>query len=395
MRILAKITPLIAVLCLAAVPAYAQITLNLDVLTEDFIPKDATTSAPAPAAAPVVAPVAAPVAAPAPKVKEKPVRLKRVEQKKAAPKKAETKKSTKKSKTTAKKASKSAPKASAKSKSKNNAKAKAKSKKYQVKESKIQDEHDRLKPRAKPVPTVKVVPIKERVRIKIAEKGDDDNKPQISKHFLEQQQALKEAQEEDRSKEKIVLPPPEKKSVPAPETFFAKGKKKTSTVRDEAERIAQKEETKEPKTKILPFASVIRTAENMTQKERSEALVQKLPKESETVIATQKRKLLAAVLLFKDTSADLTEEMGKELDSLIAYMRKHPEKRMTVFAYSAPTKAPDYGRERQVSLRRALSVRSYMSRAGINSLRVDIRALGQRGAGSEIPNRADVLIYER
>lgn len=394
MRILAKITPLIAVMCLTAMPAYAQITLNLDVLTEDFIPKDATTSAPAPAAPPVVAPVAPPVAAPAPKVKEKPVRLKRVEQKKAASKKVETKKSTKKSKTTAKKASKSAPKASAKSKtsSKNN----TKSKKYQVKESKIQDEHDRLKPRAKPVPTVKVVPIKERVRIKIAETSDDDNKPQISKHFLEQQQALKDAQDEkSRSKEKIVLTPPEKKSVPAPETFFAKGKKKTSTVRDEAERIAQKEETKEPKTKILPFASVIRTAENMTQKERSEALVQKLPKESETVIATQKRKLLAAVLLFKDTSADLTEEMGKELDSLIAYMRKHPEKRMTVFAYSAPTKAPDYGRERQVSLRRALSVRSYMSRAGINSLRVDIRALGQRGAGSEIPNRADVLIYER
>lgn len=393
MRILAKITPLIAVMCLTAMPAYAQITLNLDVLTEDFIPKDATTSAPAPAAPPVVAPVAPPVAAPAPKVKEKPVRLKRVEQKKAASKKVETKKPTKKSKTTAKKASKSAPKASAKSKtsSKNN----TKSKKYQVKESKIQDEHDRLKPRAKPVPTVKVVPIKERVRIKIAETRDDDNKPQISKHFLEQQQALKEAREEDRSKEKIVLPPPEKKSVPAPETFFAKSKKKTSTVRDEAERIAQKEETKEPKTKILPFASVIRTAENMTQKERSEALVQKLPKESETVIATQKRKLLAAVLLFKDTSADLTEEMGKALDTLIAYMRKHPEKRMTVFAYSAPTKAPDYGRERQVSLRRALSVRSYMSRAGINSLRVDIRALGQRGAGSEIPNRADVLIYER
>lgn len=394
MRILAKITPLIAVMCLTAMPAYAQITLNLDVLTEDFIPKDATTSAPAPAAPPVVAPVAPPVAAPAPKVKEKPVRLKRVEQKKAASKKVETKKSTQKSKTTAKKASKSAPKASAKSKtsSKNN----TKSKKYQVKESKIQDEHDRLKPRAKPVPTVKVVPIKERVRIKIAETSDDDNKPQISKHFLEQQQALKDAQDEkSRSKEKIVLTPPEKKSVPAPETFFAKSKKKTSTVRDEAERIAQKEETKEPKTKILPFASVIRTAENMTQKERSEALVQKLPKESETVIATQKRKLLAAVLLFKDTSADLTEEMGKALDTLIAYMRKHPEKRMTVFAYSAPTKAPDYGRERQVSLRRALSVRSYMSRAGINSLRVDIRALGQRGAGSEIPNRADVLIYER
>lgn len=394
MRILAKITLLIAVMCLTAMPAYAQITLNLDVLTEDFIPKDATTSAPAPAAPPVVAPVAPPVAAPAPKVKEKPVRLKRVEQKKAASKKVETKKSTKKSKTTAKKAFKSAPKASAKSKT--SSENSAKSKKYQVKESKIQDEHDRLKPRAKPVPTVKVVPIKERVRIKIAETRDDDNKPQISKHFLEQQQALKDAQDEkSRSKEKIVLTPPEKKSVPAPETFFAKGKKKTSTVRDEAERIAQKEETKEPKTKILPFASVIRTAENMTQKERSEALVQKLPKESETVIATQKRKLLAAVLLFKDTSADLTEEMGKALDTLIAYMRKHPEKRMTVFAYSAPTKAPDYGRERQVSLRRALSVRSYMSRAGINSLRVDIRALGQRGAGSEIPNRADVLIYER
>ncbi len=394
MRILAKITPLIAVMCLTAMPAYAQITLNLDVLTEDFIPKDATTSAPAPAAPPVVAPVAPPVAAPAPKVKEKPVRLKRIEQKKVAPKKVETKKPTKKSKTTAQKASKSAPKASAKSKT--SSKNSAKSKKYQVKESKIQDEHDRLKPRAKPVPTVKVVPIKERVRIKIAETSDDDNKPQISKHFLEQQQALKDAQDEkSRSKEKIVLTPPKKKSVPAPETFFAKSKKKTSTVRDEAERIAQKEETKEPKTKILPFASVIRTAENMTQKERSEALVQKLPKESETVIATQKRKLLAAVLLFKDTSADLTEEMGKALDTLIAYMRKHPEKRMTVFAYSAPTKAPDYGRERQVSLRRALSVRSYMSRAGINSLRVDIRALGQRGAGSEIPNRADVLIYER
>lgn len=392
MRIFGQAVLILAVFFLTAAPAYAQITLNLDVLTEDFVPKDAITSAPDPVPAPsekTKAPERPRATPEKPKVAERP------QAKKKAPPKVQKKQKPKAASSVRNK------KAAAKSKASKAKKTETSKKKagYQVKESRVQDEHDRLKPRAKPVPTVKVVPIKEKVKIRLAEREENEKtaqEPQLSKHFLEQQQALKEAEAAEKAREKIVLKPP-KNPVPAPKTLLAKDKrkKKQPSVRDKAEQLAAKEEKEQRETKILPFASIVHTPEDLTGKERSDALAQKVPQESETALAVRKKKELAAVLLFEKTSSDLTPEMETELDSLIAVMRKSPDKRMTVFAYSAPTEAPDFGRERQVSLRRALSVRSYMSRAGISSLRVDIRALGQRGAGTVIPNRADVLLYER
>ena len=405
MRIFGYIALFMAAALSAVVSAHAQITLNLDVLTEDFIPKDATTSAPVPAA---------------PEQPEKPA-------KPVVP-----------ATVPAKKGTDAAAQSVNRSRSDN---------KYHVQESRVQDAHDRLKPRAKPVPEVKLLEMrkKEAARkkaleekasqarkaaqtakadgrktedgVKTAAAGKTDaqtpkqtavakrkKEPSLSKLFLEQQKDIQNAKDGQTGTARIANAPAGKPPAQVRKKADAarkeppdreKSKKRPQSVRDRAEQIAAKEEQERQKTKILPFASVIRTPENLSPEKRSNALLQKLPQESETAVAVAKNKRLASVLLFDGTSEILTPEMGTELDALAVLMHKHPEKRMTVYGYSAPTQSPDYGRERQISLRRVLAVRSYMVQAGINSLRVDIRAFGQRGAGDKIPNRADILIYER
>lgn len=328
-----------AVILLTAQSVFAQITLNLDVLTDDFIDKGTVSTAPEKKPAPPKKPVVKPVQKP------KPV------------------------------------------------------KKYTVQESKIQDEHDKLKPRAKPVPEVKVVsmdrkvPQKETNKPKTVTIKDGDSvivlkEPPLSKLYIEQEKNKAIQAEQTAEIKKAPEKPKEavKKVEPAPKTLLSQKQNKTD----------DEEKTPQAKTKPAPKKfSVFPVAKNLSTRKRSEALLKEIPLDAPTKAAAESKGMdLAHLFIFEESSAELTKDMQAALQELANELKKSPKKRILLYTYAGST-APDYGRERQVSLRRALMIRSYLSRAGIRSLRVEIRSQGENGAGIVLPNRADILVFER
>lgn len=368
-----------AVLCLTAGAASAQVTLNLDVLTEDFVPKEAVMSKP----------------------DEK--KTEKKTGKKAVPAKPAAKKQTAKpGKPSVQKPA--VPKAAAPKKPKKPAPMKkvvAKTK-YQVRENADPDEHDRLKPRAKPVPEVKIVAFeetkaaKEKAEAEKAKAAQEDvivlKEPPLSKLFLEQERRKKEEAEQKakaEAEEKAAPVPARKKPkpVPAPKTLLSRDAVRKDREIEEARKAAAAAEAKKKH-------SVIRAAGNLTPQEGSLELLKKVPEDSATTHAVAKGRRLSRIFVYEDTSAELTPDMQESLDQLAAALKKARGKRVVLYTYASPHE-PDYGRERQISLRRALMIRSYLSRAGIRSLRVEIRSQGEKGAGTDLPDRADILIYER
>lgn len=215
--------------------------------------------------------------------------------------------------------------------------------KYQVKESARQDEHDKLKPRANPVPVVKII-----------------------------------------------------KSTPT-ETA------KTETAANETPERPQTESAAVAGTGVItPFAadgalaadilrrSVYPVEGKLGRKGRSIMLSREISAESATAKAIGRGLLLYDIFLFEDRSSDLTDEMTMELVAVAEEMRKEPKRRLLLLSYSGTT-SPERGRERQLSLRRALAVRTALTQLGVRSLRIELRSQGQKGAGEKMPNRVDIL----
>lgn len=373
MKTFAKAACFLAVL-MTSQAAFAQITLDLDVLTEDFLPKDATTSAPVLKEPTVEKKEQIPLKPPAAKKAEKPKA--RPAAKPAAPKKPAVK-------------------------------PVKKAEKLEVKEPAVKDAHDKLKPRANPVPKVKVLAAETKEVRPPEEKPAIAIEPKISKHFLEQERLKHEeekTQEETAAVQKTPKPAETKQAVqksrPEPETEAVKDE---TVNRETAERqtpkmlltpkIRKEQAAAEPKATVLK-SSVFHVSSRLTPDERSNLLAKELPEDSATRLALTKDRKLVQIFLFEENAADLTEEMQIALNSLAARLKKNPEQRLILYSYSAPNPSGN-GRERQVSLRRALMVRSYLSRLGVRSLRVEIRSQGQKGAGKAIPDRTDILIEDK
>lgn len=232
---------------------------------------------------------------------------------------------------------------------------------YQVKETGRQDEHDKLKPRANPVPVVKVLkstPME-------PPKTETAAEPEISKHFLEQQAQQKPAE-----------------AVAVIETS-ADGTEQPALAVQEAVKPS-------PAVKTIVRRSVFPVNEKLGRKGRSLALFKEIPTDSATAKAVERGQSLYDIFLFEDRSAELTDEMRLELIAIAEEMKKAPKRRLLLLSYSGST-APERGRERQLSLRRALTVRSMLTRLGIRSLRIELRSQGQKGAGDNLPNRVDIL----
>lgn len=247
-------------------------------------------------------------------------------------------------------------------------------KKYEVKENGPGDAHDRLKPRADPVPTVKVLPVaplpvKTQPPVLQAEAETAPAEPMLSKHFLEQKENAEHAAKElDLMKQAQTAEP-----APVPEMLLTRKTAKTLKTGEAA------------KWSVVP---VIR---KLTPKERSAFLVKEVPDDSATAKAVLRNKDLTAIFVFSENSAELTEEMQSEAEKLAKLFKKDSARRILILSYSRPS-SPDTGRERQTSLRRALAVRSALARAGISSLRIEIRSQATKGAGDKMPDRADILI---
>lgn len=247
-------------------------------------------------------------------------------------------------------------------------------KKYEVKENGTGDAHDRLKPRADPVPTVKVLPVAplpvtEQPPVLQAEAETAPAEPMLSKHFLEQQENAEHAAKElDLMKRAQTAEP---NTVP--------------------EMLLTRKTTKALKTDEAAKWSVVPVIRKLTPKERSAFLVKEVPADSATAKAVLRNKDLTAIFVFPENSAELTEEMQSEAEKLAKLFKKERSRRILILSYSRPS-SPNVGRERQTSLRRALAVRSALARAGVSSLRIEIRSHATKGAGSKLPDRTDILI---
>lgn len=396
---------------LTATAAFAQITVDLDVLTEDFIPKDALTSAPLKiedAGVTLKAPEPAKPAEQAEKKKPKKEEKQSAAKPAAAAKNATEKKAAAKPKPAAKPAAKpvakkaSAPKKPAKPAVKKTAAAKP-VEKFHVKESAQSDEHDRLKPRANPVPKVKILATEDSSRRDKTEEVETAARPpKLSKHFLEQERLKEQQQAEEKEKEtaaaaeKPAVKQAEAKPAEKPRPLMETAPDTLSVQPKTLLRAAGGAETPAGKTAVKQPVrfSVFPVSSKLTPEERSARLAQEIPQDSATAAALKHNRALYHIFIFETGATRLDDEMQTALDTMAEQLKKYPSKRVLLYSYSAPDPVRTGG-ERQHSLRRALAVRSYLAQQGINSLRMEIRSFGQKGAGSKIPDRTDILIKEK
>lgn len=379
MNLRAKAALFSAVAFLTARAAFAQVTVDLDVLTEDFIPKDTISSdrnVKKNSAAALIDPAV----------------------KKAGPTK---KKSAKQSRPPQKQNKSAKP---------------PKAKGYQVREAAVKDEHDKLKPRAKPVPQVKILAVDTTVK----PAAEALNKTpaaelKLSKHFLEQAERAEIAEKKKETAKKAIAaakPKPAAKA-PSPVRPVAKEQKKTDTPKqtlaDLAEALKTFEKSESADNNAVAkskAASVSETPETETAKktaaptvlpasldpsaeDRNALLTSVVPFDSPTATAVAQGKKLQWVFVHEPKSSELTPEARNALDLTAAQAVKN-KSRVFLYAYASNER----GAERRHALRRALAIRSYLMRRGVKSMRVEIRAFGNRGAGASCPDRTDVLIKD-
>lgn len=92
---------------------------------------------------------------------------------------------------------------------------------------------------------------------------------------------------------------------------------------------------------------------------------------------------------FAEGSSELSPEAMAALDKLIEDLRANAGKRIQLLAY-AKALDDNTSRARRTSLSRALEVRSYLIERGIQSTRMDVRALGSNVEG-EPADRVDII----
>jgi len=82
--------------------------------------------------------------------------------------------------------------------------------------------------------------------------------------------------------------------------------------------------------------------------------------------------------------------MTSQLDKVAKQMKDNDGQRVTLIAYA--TAAGDQASTaRRVSLSRALAVRAYLIDQGINNMRINVQAEGDKNPGGD-PDRVDVFV---
>lgn len=79
-----------------------------------------------------------------------------------------------------------------------------------------------------------------------------------------------------------------------------------------------------------------------------------------------------------------------DINALAKRLIQNNNERVTLIAYAAAI-GDQTTTARRVSLSRALSVRAYLIDAGVNNLRINVQAEGDKNPGGE-PDRVDIFI---
>lgn len=98
-------------------------------------------------------------------------------------------------------------------------------------------------------------------------------------------------------------------------------------------------------------------------------------------------------LLFDGSSSDLSDSAKQQLQQLAGELTKQSGTRIQLLAYAEGTPTT-LSQARRLSLDRALTVRSYLANQGVNTTRIDVRALGNQTEKGAPANRVDLLVMQ-
>lgn len=98
-------------------------------------------------------------------------------------------------------------------------------------------------------------------------------------------------------------------------------------------------------------------------------------------------------LPFDGETAAIAPANRGSLDSVLGALSADEDLRVQILAFAGGDDLTA-SRARRLSLSRALAVREYLKAGGIDSRRIDVRALGDKATG-EPKNRVDVKVVER
>lgn len=321
------------------------------------------------------------------------------------------------------------------------AKTAAPAEKYQVVESEKQDEHDKLKPRSNPVPSVKIISLdvheKEKPANEKAEIKEAGTAKTVESAKTVSSPAPNVASASPAAPEKPSVSAPEKPVAAAPAEAVkpaqsAKAAEASESKIEPAATAAVDAESVAPESvkKVEKAQDVIVNAEKAVEKivgqvmrknaeknearsqeearkgnpfldaaalsdaKRSAALLRHISEQAAGRKMLSDKTLLRDVILFEQNATALDVSSEKTFEALTDFLLKNPSKRIIVFTYAAQSEI-EAGRERQLTLRRALYLRSRLAQAGVKIARIEIRSQGTKGAGESYPDRAEIYTYDR
>lgn len=321
------------------------------------------------------------------------------------------------------------------------AKTAAPAEKYQVVESEKQDEHDKLKPRSNPVPSVKIISLdvheKEKPANEKAEIKEAGTAKTVEAAKTVSSPAPNVASASPAAPEKPSVSAPEKPVAAAPAEAVkpaqsAKAAEASESKIEPAATVAVDAESAAPESvkKVEKAQDVIVNAEKAVEKivgqvmrknaeknearsqeearkgnpfldaaalsgaKRSAALLRHISEQAAGRKMLSDKTLLRDVILFERNATALDVSSEKTFEALTDFLLKNPSKRIIVFTYAAQSEI-EAGRERQLTLRRALYLRSRLAQAGVKIARIEIRSQGTKGAGESYPDRAEIYTYDR
>jgi outer membrane protein OmpA-like peptidoglycan-associated protein len=97
-------------------------------------------------------------------------------------------------------------------------------------------------------------------------------------------------------------------------------------------------------------------------------------------------------MVFKPTETALPLTMKEGMDKMVAKLRADEKLRVNILAYASAA-ADQANTARRVSLSRALSVRAYLIDNGINNLRINVQAEGDKNPGGA-PDRVEIWLVK-
>lgn len=98
-------------------------------------------------------------------------------------------------------------------------------------------------------------------------------------------------------------------------------------------------------------------------------------------------------LIYSPRQVELSIPLRRELEPVVADLRKRDELRVQVAAYAGAKDEPT-SKARRISLSRALAIRGHLIDNGIKASRIDVRALGNR-SGASAAERVDVEVIDK